>query len=112
MATEPAASLDDCAAIFDGAGADFVFLACNTGHAATREIERALRIPLLHIADPLGAAIERAGLKRVRLIGTSQTMNNHAVLKGRLTQGLGLLVVTPPGADAPRPNPIIFAQFT
>ena len=93
-------------------GADFLFLACNTGHAAAREIERAIRIPLLHIADPLGAAIKHAGFKRVGLLGTRQTMDNEAVLKGRLAERFGLSVITPSGADADEANRIIFEEFT
>lgn len=100
------------AAELERAGADFIFLACNTGHAATREIERTVRIPLLHIADPLGAAIRRAGFKRVGLIGTRQTMDNGAVLKGLLSDRFGLSVITPSGADADEANRIIFEEFT
>ena len=94
------------------AGAGFVFLACNTGHAAAPEIERAIRVPFLHIADPLGAAIGRAGFKRVGLIGTRQTMENDTVLKGRLGERFGLSVVTPSGKDAEESNRIIFEEFT
>jgi aspartate racemase len=100
------------AAGLEGAGADFLFLACNTGHAAAREIERTVRIPLLHIADPLGAAIARAGIRRVGLIGTRQTMDNDAVLKGRLAERFGLTVITPSGTDADEANRIIFEEFT
>jgi aspartate racemase len=100
------------AAGLEQGGADFLFLACNTGHAATRAIERAVRIPLLHIADPLGAAIRRAGFKRVGLIGTRQTMDNDAVLKGRLAEQFALSVITPSGADADEANRIIFEEFT
>ncbi len=39
-------------------------------------------------------------------------MNNDAVLKGRLTEGFGLVVVTPSGADAEEANRIIFEEFT
>jgi len=99
------------AAGLERAGADFLFLACNTGHAAAREIERAIAIPLLHIADPLGAAIERAGIKPVGLIGTRQTMDNDAVLKRRLSERFALSVITPSGADAEETNRIIFEEF-
>jgi aspartate racemase len=100
------------AVALDRAGADFVFLACNTGHAAAHEIESAIQIPLLHIADPLGTAIDRAGFTRVGLIGTRQTMENDAVLKGRLTERFALTVITPSGADADEANRIIFEEFT
>jgi aspartate racemase len=94
------------------AGADFLVIACNTGHAAAHEIESAIQIPLLHIADPLGTAIDRAGFTRVGLIGTRQTMENDAVLKGRLTERFALTVITPSGADADEANRIIFEEFT
>jgi aspartate racemase len=100
------------AAGLEKAGADFVVLACNTGHAAADEIERAIGIPLLHIADPLGRAIARAGFKRVGLIGTRQTMDNDAVLKRRLSARFALSVITPSGADADEANRIIFEEFT
>src|SRR5262249_48721443 len=46
------------------AGADFVVMCCNTMHSATPEIERAIAVPFLHIADPLGRAIRDAGLTK------------------------------------------------
>jgi aspartate racemase len=42
-------------------GADFLMICCNTMHIASAQMEQAARIPLLHIADPLGAAITQAG---------------------------------------------------
>ena len=35
-------------------GADFLMICCNTMHLMADEVEKAARIPLLHIADPLG----------------------------------------------------------
>lgn len=93
-------------------GAEFIFLACNTGHAAARDIVRAIRVPFLHIADPLGTAIAHDGLKRVGLIGTRQTMDNDEVLKGRLGERFALSIVTPSGADADECNRIIFEEFS
>ena len=93
-------------------GADFVFLACNTGHMAARDIETAIQIPFVHIADPLGEAIRHAGFRRVGLIGTRQTMDNDAVLKGRLKARFDLSIVTPSGKDADESNRIIFEDFS
>src|SRR5215469_15669865 len=45
------------ATTLEKAGADFLIICCNTMHCSTPAIEEAVRIPLLHIADPLGAAI-------------------------------------------------------
>src|ERR1700712_1536907 len=35
-------------------GADFVMICCNTMHLMADAVEKAARVPLLHIADPLG----------------------------------------------------------
>ena len=44
------------------AGADFIVLCTNTMHKVAPAIEAAVKIPLLHIADPTAAAIRDAGL--------------------------------------------------
>src|ERR1041385_7270899 len=75
------------------AGADFLLIACNTMHCATSEMEKAVPLPLLHIADPLGKAIKTADLKRVGLVGSKYTMENDSVLRGRLRDRFGLDVI-------------------
>jgi aspartate racemase len=40
-------------------------------HLMADEVEKAARIPLLHIADPLGAKIRADGKKRVGLLGST-----------------------------------------
>src|SRR5476651_2280188 len=54
------ARMASVAAGLEKGGADFLMIACNTMHSATPAMEKAATIPLLHIADPLGQAIERA----------------------------------------------------
>src|SRR4249919_4301315 len=46
--------LSDAAMGLARGGADFLMICCNTQHLVAQEIERAVRLPLLHIADPLG----------------------------------------------------------
>ena len=46
------------------AGADFLMICCNTMHLMADAVEKAAGMPLLHIADPLGAAIQAAGPPR------------------------------------------------
>ena len=101
----------DVSANLEKAGADFLLIACNTMHIATREIERATRIPLLHIADPLGAAMNRAGVTRVGLLGSRFTMTNEDILRGRLKDRFGVGVITPEGADAQEVDRVIYEEL-
>jgi aspartate racemase len=93
------------------AGADFLLIACNTMHCATPEIEKAVRLPLLHIADPLGAAIKRADLKRVGCVGSKYTMESDSVLRGRLRDRYGLDVIVPQGEDAAEASRVIYEEL-
>lgn len=93
-------------------GADLVIICCNTMHTAAEQMARALPIPLLHIADPLGVAIKRAGSSRPALLGSRYTMERDDILRGRLKSGYGIEVITPEGADAAEVNRVIFEELT
>jgi aspartate racemase len=80
-------------------GADFVMICCNTMHLMADEVEKAARVPLLHIADPLGVKIVDDGNKRIGLIGSRFTMENDRIIAGRLRTKFGLEVVVPDDAD-------------
>jgi len=68
------ALLAQAARAVEAAGADFVVLCTNTMHKVAPAIERAVAIPLLHIADPAADAIAGAGVRTVALLGTRFTM--------------------------------------
>lgn len=73
-------------------GADFLLIATNTMHKVAAEVEQALQIPLLHIADATANKLLEQGVKRVGLLGTRFTMEQD-FYKGRLEQrGLEVLV--------------------
>ena len=93
-------------------GADFLMICCNTMHTAAEQMERAARIPLLHIADPLGAALMAAGVKRPALLGSRHTMERDDVLKGRLRSGFSIEVMVPEGGDAAEVNRVIYEECT
>jgi amino-acid racemase len=93
------------------AGADFVIICCNTMHTATAQMERAMRIPLLHIADPLGEALNSAGVKKPALVGSRFTMERDDILRGRLKQRFGLEVLTPQEPDATEIDRVIFQEL-
>jgi aspartate racemase len=80
-------------------GADFVMICCNTMHLMADEVEKAARVPLLHIADPLGAKIVADGKKRIGLIGSRFTMEDDRIIAGRLRDKFGLDVIVPNYTD-------------
>ena len=56
------------------AGADFVLLATNTMHKMANQIEAAINIPFLHLADATADRILQEGQNKVGLLGTRYTM--------------------------------------
>jgi aspartate racemase len=66
--------LADAAGRIERGGADFVLLCTNTMHRVAPQIQEAVSIPLLHIADATAEEVKAAGLTHVGLLGTRFTM--------------------------------------
>ena len=62
------------AAALEKAGADFIILATNTMHKMADQIESALNIPFLHLADATADRILGTKIRKVGLLGTKYTM--------------------------------------
>ena len=58
----------------ESGGADFLLICTNTLHMFADEVQAAVSIPLLHIADATAYAVQAAGLTSVALLGTRYTM--------------------------------------
>ncbi len=99
------------AVALEQAGADFLIMCCNTMHTATAAIEQEVKVPFLHIADPLGAELKKKGIRRVGLLGTTFTMERDDIIRGRVTQKYGIDVLTPSGDDATEVNRIIYDEL-
>lgn len=91
------------------AGADAIVVCTNTMHKVADAIAAAVRIPLLHIADPVVQAAQSAGLTRLGLLGTRFTLE-QPFLQDRLRQG-GLNVIVPAEADRQAVHRIIFDEL-
>ena len=104
------ALLADAARSLEAAGADFIVLCTNTMHKVAAAIESAVRIPLFHIADPTGAAIKQAGLRRIGLLGTRFTME-QAFYRDRLRERHGLNVIVPEAEDRTIVHRIIYGEL-
>lgn len=76
------------------AGADFLLICTNTMHRVAPQIESAISIPLLHIADATADRIKSLGLQTVGLLGTRFTMEQD-FYAGRLRDEHGLQVLIP-----------------
>ncbi|MEO3796862.1 aspartate/glutamate racemase family protein [Nonomuraea sp. B10E15] len=55
-------------------GADLLLICSNTFSRVSDDVERAVSVPVLHIADALGAEIRARGMRKVGLLGTRFTM--------------------------------------
>ena len=86
--------LGERARVLQNAGCQAIGIATNTMHKVAPAIESAVKIPLLHIADPTAAAIRKAGLSRIGLLGTRFTMEQD-FYKQRLSERHGIDVVVP-----------------
>jgi aspartate racemase len=76
------------------AGSDFLVICTNTMHKMADEVQRAIQIPLLHIADVTAGAVKANGQSRVGLLGTKFTMEQD-FYKGRLKEMHGIDVLIP-----------------
>ncbi len=90
-----AAELAEAARGLDSAGADLVLLCTNTMHKVADQVQAALTVPLLHIADTTAAAVATAGLRRVGLLGTAFTMEQSFYSDRLATHGLEVVVPGP-----------------
>ena len=80
-------------------GADFLIICTNTMHKMAAEVQAAINIPLLHIADATAERIVQQGLHKVGLLGTRFTMEED-FYKGRLqARGLEVLIPDEPGRE-------------
>jgi aspartate racemase len=73
---EVAAILSDAGLKLRNAGAQAIMFCANTAHKLYLPVRRKTGMPILHIADATGIAIEKAEIKKVGLIGTIYTMQD------------------------------------
>jgi aspartate racemase len=78
-------------------------------HKVADQVQAAIDIPLLHLADVTAHAISRAGLSTVGLLGTAFTME-QAFYRDRLA-GHGVTVLVPPAEDRAVVHRIIYQEL-
>ncbi|GGE63021.1 aspartate racemase [Streptosporangium jomthongense] len=93
----------------ESAGADFLVLCTNTMHKVAPQIERAVNIPLLHIADATANLLKEDGITCAGLLGTRFTMEQTFYL-GRL-EDHGIRVVVPDECQRESIHSVIYSEL-
>lgn len=94
----------------EAAGAELLVLCTNTMHKVAAEIELAITIPFVHIADTTAAAVRGDGLDRVGLLATGYTMEQD-FYTGRLRDAHGLEVLVPGAPDRRIVHDVIYDEL-
>src|SRR5699024_5546720 len=97
------------AVLLEAGGAELLLICTNTMHKVADEVQAAVGVPVLHLADATAAAVREAGLTRVGLLGTAFTMEQD-FYTGRLAQH-GLDVVVPPPGDREDVHRVIYDEL-
>lgn len=102
--------LTEAAKDVQAAGADFLLICTNTMHKVAPEVEAAIQIPLLHIADATAEVLVGEGIKTVGLLGTAFTMEQD-FYRGRLSDRYGLDVLVPNKSDRQVVHSVIYREL-
>lgn len=79
-------------------------------HKVAEQVQAAVKIPLLHIADATAQELLADGITKVGLLGTGFTMQQD-FYKGRLTQKFGIEVVTPETQQQQMIHEVIYQEL-
>lgn len=101
--------LIDAAKKLQIAGADFIVICTNTMHKVADQIQAAITIPIIHIADVTAKKLIQQGIKTVALLGTKYTMEQDFYKSKLIDQGL--IVLIPDQEDRNVVNQIIYDEL-
>ena len=94
----------------EASGAEGLVICTNTMHRLAGEVEKAIHVPLIHIADATAAAVKARGLATVGLLGTRYTMELD-FYRGRLEKEHGLKVLIPDERGRATVHDIIYKEL-
>jgi aspartate racemase len=108
---QPLGEMLACAARqLERGGADVVVLCTNTMHKLADSITGAVQIPLLHIADAVGRAMQQSGQTCAGLLGTKFTME-QPFYAGRLRERFGIETLVPSAPDRQLVHDVIYREL-
>ncbi|CDX49693.1 putative racemase [Mesorhizobium plurifarium] len=102
--------LVEAARRLEAGGAEGLVICTNTMHKLADQVQAAISIPLIHIADATGRAVVEAGLRRPALLATRFTMEQD-FYKGRLADKYGLEPVVPNQAGRDMVHKVIYDEL-
>ncbi len=73
------------------AGAEGLIICANSMHKVYRQVEDAVDIPMIHIAESVGAAMKEKGVSSAALIGTRNVMTESFYRRRLVSYGVDLL---------------------
>ncbi len=94
----------------EAAGADMLLICTNTMHKVADQVQGAVEIPLIHIADATAEVLVGNSVKTVGLLGTAYTMEQD-FYKKRLIERHGLDVIIPEKPDRGKVHDIIYNEL-
>lgn len=102
--------LVDAARRLEQGGAAAIVLCTNTMHKLADDVQTAVSIPLLHIADATAVAVRAAGCRRPALLATGFTMEQDFYI-GRLRDRHGLEAMVPDAAGRALVHRVIYDEL-
>jgi aspartate racemase len=101
--------LTEAARRLERAGAEALLICANTMHRMAPEVQAAVQVPVLNVADATAAAIRAAGAARPLLLATRFTME-QTFYRDRLSAG-GVEAIVPDVDERQRLHAIIFDEL-
>ncbi|MCF2847410.1 aspartate/glutamate racemase family protein [Pseudoalteromonas sp. ACER1] len=94
----------------EAAGADYLLICTNTMHKLAEQVQAAVAIPLLHIADAVGENLIQHSFKKVALLGTQFTMEQD-FYKQRLADKFAIDVLIPDAQGRETVHRVIYDEL-
>ena len=94
----------------EAAGADYLLICTNTMHKLAEQVQAAVAIPLLHIANAVGENLIQNNFKKVALLGTQFTMEQD-FYKQRLADKFTIDVLIPDAQGRETVHRVIYDEL-
>jgi len=101
--------LSEIAVKLENAGADFIVICTNTMHKVAPQIQKAITVPIVHIADATALEMQKSNIEKVALLGTKYTMLQD-FYKERIESN-GIEIIIPEAEDIETVNSIIYDEL-
>ncbi len=102
--------MTDIALRLQNAGAEIILICANTMHLSVPTMKKSISIPLLHIAEVAGKAVQKKGYQKVLLLGTKYTMELD-FYKDILKNQFGIEILIPNKEDRDVVHNIIYTEL-